>query len=178
VKFKERLAGYRQSMEHKHGWGVELDCPACGYRGVPVYRGWSPGYAMGFGNKPTIYAILECPRCARDLEPEASSRLVELFSDVSIPRANRRLLACFFLVSALLVVAAILIFALTRSILGIMPLLFLAPMLALIPVFNRRVAAIRQSCECGSPYYIFMGMLGRAYCFRCSNCGRLLKLRD
>jgi hypothetical protein len=32
--------------------------------------------------------------------------------------------------------------------------------------------------HCGEPDYVFLGMLGRSYCYRCSSCGRLLRLRD
>ncbi len=178
LKFKEKVSEYRQDMEHKHGWEVELECPACGYGGLPRYKGWAPRYPVAFGTTPTIFAQLECPSCGRDLEPEAGAKLVELFSQVDIPRANRRLLMVFALAAAVLVAASALVFAFTRSVLGIIPLLLLTPMLASIPIFNRKIASLRQRCDCGEPDYIFMGMLGRSYCFRCSNCGRLLRLRD
>ena len=178
MKLKERAADYRKAMELNHGWEVELECTACGYRGLPDYKGWTPGYPMSFGSTPTIFADLECPACGRDLETEAGAKLGELFSPVEIPRANRRLLALFILLSAALVAASTVILVLTGNALGVIPLFFLIPMLAFIPVFNRRIAALRQRCDCGDPDYVFMGMLGRAYCFRCSSCGKLLKLRD
>jgi hypothetical protein len=44
--------------------------------------------------------------------------------------------------------------------------------------FNWQVHGIRHRCECGNPDYLFMGLLGRSYCYRCSSCGKLLRLRD
>jgi hypothetical protein len=44
--------------------------------------------------------------------------------------------------------------------------------------FNSQVHSIRHRCECGRPDYVFMGLLGRSYCYRCSTCGRILRLRD
>lgn len=178
MKLKERIAEHRQALEHKHGWEVELECPGCGYRGLPIYTGWKPKYSMAFGTTPTIYACLECPTCGRDLEPEAASKLVKLFAEVKVPKANRRILAVFFLVSAILVLISALLFIFADIVPGLIPLLFIIPLLALIPVMNKRIASIRTNCTCGDPDYIFMGMVGRAYCFRCSNCGSLLKLRD
>ena len=58
------------------------------------------------------------------------------------------------------------------------PLLFLPLLAPTIMWFNWQIASIRCRCECGKPAYKFMGMLGRSYCYRCSSCGRLLRLRD
>jgi hypothetical protein len=174
----ERMKDYRQSLEHKHGWKVELECPECGFHGVPEYCGWTPIYTMSLGKTPTIYAILRCPVCGRDLKPEAASKLVELFSDVGIPRANRRALAGFLLFTAGMVIVAILLSVFCGGLWWITPLILLTPLGILIPIFNKRIASMRTVCACGSPDYIFMGMLARTYCFRCSNCGRLLRLRD
>jgi hypothetical protein len=44
--------------------------------------------------------------------------------------------------------------------------------------FNYQIASIRCWCECGRPGYKFMGLLGRSYCYRCSSCGRRLRLKD
>ncbi|MDY0165578.1 MAG: hypothetical protein RBS80_03495 [Thermoguttaceae bacterium] len=52
---------------------------------------------------------------------------------------------------------------------------------ALVPAifwFNWRIHGIRHRCECGKPVFLFMGMLGQSYCYRCSSCGKLLRLRD
>ena len=43
---------------------------------------------------------------------------------------------------------------------------------------NYRIHSIRHECECGKPDYLFMGLLGRSSCHRCSSCGKLLRLRD
>ena len=44
--------------------------------------------------------------------------------------------------------------------------------------FRWRIRRLRSACPCGTPRNRFMGMLGRTYCLRCSNCGRLLRFRD
>jgi hypothetical protein len=59
--------------------------------------------------------------------------------------------------------------------------LFRLPLLLLAPAifwFNWRIASIRHRCACGRPDYRLMGLIGRSYAFRCSTCGRLLRLRD
>jgi predicted RNA-binding Zn-ribbon protein involved in translation (DUF1610 family) len=178
MSLRERAEEYRQAMELKHGWGVELECTACGHSGPPEYKGWTPRYPTSFGSTPTIFADLECPSCGRSLEAEAGEKLVEMFSDVDIPSANRRLLVALTLCMVGLAAAAAILLAVTGSLWGAAPLFLLIPMLALIPVFNRRIASLRQDCDCGNPDYVFMGMLGRTYCFRCASCGRLLRLRD
>jgi len=178
MSLKERAEKYRQSLEHKHGWEVELECGQCGYRGMPTYTGWTPKYATGFGKSPTIFAVLKCARCGSDLEAEASSKLVKMFSEVEIPHANRRILVSFMVYALAMAVVAVLVAIFAGGLWWLVPLLLLTPSCMLIPLFNKRVASIRATCECGDADYIFMGMLGRAYCFRCSNCGRLLKLRD
>lgn len=178
MSLKERLAEYRKTLEHEHGWEVELNCTACGYSGLPTYKGWQPGYSMSFGMTPTLFARLECPACGRDLEPEAATALIELFSREKIPKVNRSILIAFVATAAVMALASILLFIFTSGLWGLIPLLFITPLFILIPLLNYRVASLRARCDCGRPRYIFMGMLGRAYCYRCSNCGRLLKLRD
>jgi hypothetical protein len=178
MSLKGRLAEYRQTLEHEHGWEVELECTACGYKGPPVCKGWQPKYSMSFGMTPTIFARLECPACGRDLEPEAATILVKLFAQEKVPKVNRRILIAFIATMAVVVLVSILLFVFTSGMWGLIPLFFLTPLLVLIPILNYRVASLRSRCDCGDPRYIFMGLLGRAYCYRCSNCGRLLKLRD
>lgn len=178
MSLKGRLAEYRKTLEHEHGWEVELNCTTCGYSGLPTYEGWQPGYSMSFGTTPTVFARLECPACGRDLEPEAGAALVELFSQEKIPKANRSILVALVVITSVMALASILLFVFTSGLWGLIPLVLITPVFLLIPVLNYRVASLRKRCDCGDPHYIFMGMLGRAYCYRCSNCGRLLKLRD
>ena len=61
------LAKYRERMQHEHGWEVELRCQRCGSDAMPIFKGWTPSLAINYGNRPTIYANLECPRCGEDL---------------------------------------------------------------------------------------------------------------
>jgi hypothetical protein len=184
VGVRSILHKYRERMQHQHGWEVELRCPRCGTIAVPVFRSWTPSAAMNFGNTPTIYADLDCARCGASLRDAAGGKLVELFTDVPIPLGNRRLLAGFL---ASVVRAPLFLLALT--ILGVgagwgafrhradVPLLalLLGPTLMW---FNWQIASLRSRCACGDPAYKFMGMLGRSYCYRCSTCGRRLRLRD
>src|SRR5271168_2082714 len=88
-------ARYNQRLQHEHGWEVELQCPVCGAVAVPRFGGWTPSGAINFGNKATIYANLNCPRCGADLKEEAGRKLVELYAEVSIPVRNRRLMRLF-----------------------------------------------------------------------------------
>jgi hypothetical protein len=171
-------------MQHQHGWDVELQCPRCGNIAVPVFRGWTPSRAISLGNTPTIYADLDCARCGASLRDAAGRKLVELFTDVSIPLRNRQLIAWFLtcMVRAPLRLLAAVILGVGAGWgafrhPAILPLfaLLLGPM---IMWFNWQIASMRSRCECGDPAYKFMGMLGRSYCYRCSTCGRLLRLRD
>jgi len=171
-------------LEHKHGWEIPVVCLQCGREGVPRYDDWTPSAAVHFGNTPTIYAELFCKECGKNLREEAGSELVRLFSRLSTDRVNKRVVwqVVFVLAVIPLLVSAVVWFGVHRglwgawafSLLSLLTLL-IAPM---IMWFNYQIAAIRHRCPCGSPDYIFLGLLGRSYCYRCSNCGRLLRLRD
>jgi hypothetical protein len=173
-------ARYRERLQHTHGWEAELRCPACGVVALPAFNGWTPSNAINFGETPTIYADLTCRSCGADLRQAASTKLVELFADVGVPTRNKRLMATF--------IALILGFEIPGTILSLFErwrelgvALVRAPLLLLAPAilwFNGQIASIRSRCECGRPDYKFMGLLGRSYCYRCSTCGRLLRLRD
>ncbi len=175
---------YRETMQHQHGWQVELECSKCAWSGIPVYNGWKPGLAMNFGQKPTIYADLNCPECGSELKNEAGKKLVELFTEISITGINKRLLIGFIaILIGLLSILGVGIYvgihfgwwgrsAFTG--LALLPAL-IGPM---IIYFNYKIASIRKNCQCGKPDYIFMGLLGRTSCYRCSSCGKLLRVRD
>ncbi len=87
------LKQYNQRLQHQHGWTVELDCPACGNHGLPDYAGWTPDSTIHFGIRSTIFVNVSCPRCGQDLTQQAGEKLVELFSDVTAPARNRRMIA-------------------------------------------------------------------------------------
>lgn len=167
-------------LRHTHGWDVELACPACGTVAVPVFGGWTPSGAIRFGNAPTIYADLRCPNCGARQDDPAGAKLVELFARVEVPAANKRLMTAFIALIVSFEVAGT-IFILLGGWRALGGALVRAPLLLLAPTllwFNRRIASIRSRCECGRPDHKFMGLLGRSYCYRCSSCGRLLRLRD
>ena len=167
-----------------HGWDTELTCSQCKYEGKPRYEGWMPNRDINTGGLPTIFVKIACPKCGRRLTGEAGRKLVELFNDVSLPEKNRTIIKQFiagliivpFALAALLFVGAqagwwgYSAFAILAA-----SALFVQP---LIMLMNYRIAMLRSRCDCGRPSYLFMGMLGRTYCYRCSTCGRLLRLRD
>ena len=171
-------------LEHKHGWEVSLICTQCGHDGVPRYDDWTPSAAIHFGDTPTIYAQLFCNQCGKSLTAEAGTELVRMFSGMSTDHVNKRIIGQMIVVLAVvpLLATAILWFGVHQglwgawafSLLSLLTLL-IAPM---IMWFNYKIAAIRHRCPCGRPDYILMGLLGRSYCYRCANCGRLLRLRD
>jgi hypothetical protein len=168
-------------LAHEHGWEVPLTCPRCGVEAEPACRGWAPNHAIHFGKTPTVFMNVSCAGCGADLRGAAGNKLVELFGDVATNATNRWLIAAlviyFLLILPLLLWAAIR-FPAARGLEG---LIAVGHVLLIHPImlwFNHRVAALRQSCACGKPRYKFLGMLGRSYCYRCSTCGQLLRLRD
>ena len=165
---------YNERVTLQHGWDVELTCAKCGHVGIPKYDGWQSKHSIAFGRTAVVYALVSCPDCGRSLESEAAEWLVETFPPVRTHPACRRLLIGFVLVFVLATVYTITV-ATTDFYTGFPALLLLMP---LIPVLNYRIASLRFRCACGRPRYIFMGLLGRSYCHRCSTCGRLLRLRD
>lgn len=171
------LQGYREALQHQHGWEVELTCPACNHMGLPRYEGWEPNRAINFGNTPTMYARVACVSCGRDLHSVAGEKLVAMFCEVTVPRANRRMIAWFVVAVTFLVALPIVAqFVLEPSFhVGSFGAILVLP---LIFLFNHRMASMRKCCSCGTPRYIFMGLLGRSCCYRCSSCGNLLRLRD
>ena len=86
AKYRERtLAKYRERLINDHGWEVPLRCGRCGADAVPIYHGWTPSQVINFGNTPTIYANLECPKCGEDMKEVAGEKLVALFADLATP---------------------------------------------------------------------------------------------
>lgn len=177
------LKRYKEMLTHKHGWEAPLKCSKCGHDGEPEFRGWEPGRSSS-GETPGIFAEVFCTDCGTSLKNEAGAKLKELFSKTEIPAANANAVKIFLAVFLLLplVVAGALFMGVRAGywnyhIFMIMPgfALLIGPM---IMWMNYRIASLRNSCECGAPDYLFMGMLGRSYCFRCANCGRVLRLRD
>jgi hypothetical protein len=140
-------------MQHTHGWEVELRCPACGVVALPAFNGWTPSYAINFGDTPTIYADLTCRSCDADLRQAAGTKLVELFATVGVPPRNKRLMATF--------IALIFGFEVPGTILSLFErwreqgvVLVRAPLLLLAPTilwFNGQIASIRDRIECGRP---------------------------
>lgn len=171
------IARCRIDLRHEHGWNVKLTCPDCSHKGVPRFDGWAANTAINFGNAPTLFARLACANCGGDLRSAASESLQNMFSGVRVSKRNVRLIVWFVGTIVLVVtlpIAAQLIFNPRVSVAWLGGVL--GPLVGL--AFNRRVASIRTQCRCGHPRYIFMGMLGRSSCYRCSTCANLLRLRD
>lgn len=178
------LKKYRERLEHTHGWKVPLTCTHCGHEGLPHYDGWTPSTAVRFGNRPTIYANLLCEDCGESLKEEAGVKLVEMLSPQPTDTRNRRLLwnmICVLVVVPVLL-AGLIWLGVQNGMWGPWAFSWLAIMGLFFPLatmwINYRIHSIRHECECGNPAYLFMGLLGRSYCYRCSSCGRLLRLRD
>lgn len=144
------LKGYRRALQHEHGWEVELSCPDCGHTGLPRYDGWEANSAINFGSAPTIFARVACESCGGNLRPIAGERLQTMFSEITVPTANRRLIVWFVIAVILLVILPILAqFVLKPDFhvasfgaILVLPLIF---------VFNYRVASMRKRCPCGTP---------------------------
>ncbi len=171
------LQGYRKALQHEHGWEVELTCTDCSHTGLPQYDGWEPDNVINIGNTPTMFARVSCANCGRDLRSVAGEKLVAMFSEITVPKANRRIIAWFVVACvclATLPLAAQFILKPSFPVASLGVIL----VLPLIFVFNYRVASMRKRCPCGAPRYVLMGLLGRSYCYRCSSCGNLLRLRD
>ena len=175
---------YNSVVRNTHGWDVELTCTQCAQSGKPRYEGWSPDLTLRVSGHPTIYAKLACPKCGRRLTEEAGRKLAEVFKDVAIPEQNGKIIKAFIagLIIVPFVFAALLFVGVQfgwwgYSAFAILALsaVFIQP---LVMRMNYRIAMLRSQCACGQPNYIFMGLLGRTYCYRCSSCGRLLRLHD
>ena len=169
------LAKYQERMKHEHDWEVALRCDRCGADVVPIFRGWTPSLAINLRNKPTIYADLECPRCGEHMKEIAGKKLVEMFADETTPARFKQMQVIFIAVVAGVPAIFLLLHRSWWTYAMVPYVLLLQPM---IYFFNWQVHSPRFRCDCGEPSYKFMGMLGRSYCYRCSNCGRLLRLRD
>jgi hypothetical protein len=171
MSFLER---YRERMIHTHGWDVPLTCNRCGREGPVNHQGFRPSLAVNFGQHPTIYSLVSCTSCGKDLRKEAGDALVALFKQVKMHRGNGRLISLGLVGLASLLIIVLLGSAwLGSAMVGVLGLL--GP---LIMVFNYKVAGLRYRCGCAEPAPKFMGLLGRSYCYRCSNCGNLIRLRD
>ncbi len=131
-----------------------------------------------------MFAKIFCTNCGSDLRKEAGQQLVSMFAGVAVPPANRRLIAWF-----VGMMIGLPLFAVGFVLAGIQAgwwnysafrvLIVLPLMVAPANLwFNYRVASMRRQCSCGKANYIFMGLLGRSYCYRCASCGSLLRLRD
>jgi MFS family permease len=177
---------YKERVDFKHGWEVELQCPQCGHDGLPKCGdGRTPKpaeYAKNTGETPMICADVTCSQCGHDLKERAGEKLTELFKDV--PKTTIGFLG---VVLAILIILPVLPFILAVLIeFGAVggwlanwfgwwfwPSLF-APAV-IIPFCIYMMHPLIYACECGNPRFLFMGMLGRSYCFRCSSCSRLLR---
>ena len=178
------IAKYRQRLQHEHGWEVELKCRSCGTVAAPQFSGWTPSRALNFGHTPTIFANISCPKCGAGVRDAAGSKLVELFADVALPTRNRQLI----LGGHLFGIIALIAFVPIAAGVGFAPALLkpgaatavfaVASMRLYFVWLNWQLAGLRHECECGEPAYKFMGLLGRSYCYRCTTCGRRLRLRD
>jgi ribosomal protein S27E len=175
---------YNAAVRQTHGWNIELQCPQCGLAGLPRYEGWMQNIAMNSGDKPTIYAKVACSRCGKSLRDEAGGKLFALFTGVAVPAQNAGVIRDFILGLFIvpLVFAAMLFLGVQKGWWSYSAFVVLALSAVLIQplvmLMRYRIAMLRSRCDCGDPNYVFLGHLGRTDCYRCSSCGRMLRLRD
>jgi len=186
----------------RHGWEVELRCPGCGEVARPVFKGidvlaqCKPDLTnLSFRNPATIFAKVHCPKCDTDLKEVAGEKLGEIFEDVALPANNRK--AIWGIALLWIPLAAFVFSNFNNQVFWKMDfgdlkwwsdnwlnLLALATVGASAFGLLFYIDSLRRRCECGNPSYKFMGELGRSYgflgrnmCYRCSSCGKLLRLR-
>ena len=162
------LAKYQERLRHEHGWEVPLRCHWCGADSVPNYLGWTPSQIINWADKPTIYANLECPKCGHDVKETAGEKLVELFADKKTDPQFKRVAALFHHhTDRAIGPASDLASGLGRRI-DIVSRPAHATPHRLVP--SPVCMACASDAQLAKPAYKFMGMLGRSYCYRCSNC--------
>jgi hypothetical protein len=104
-----------------------------------------------------------------------AQKLVALFAEEATPAKFKQMVLLFIVVLAG-IPALLLVLPRSWWTYAMIPyFLLLQPMIFL---FNWQVQSPGFRCDCGEPAYKFMGLLGRSYCYRCSSCARLLRLRD
>jgi hypothetical protein len=175
---RTKLSTLNERRRLQHGWEVELLCPQCGTVAPPVFNGWDPNSNIGFGKDATIFANVTCSKCHAGLKDAAVGKLVEMFADEAIPPTNRKAIGGY-----LILTVAFLVCIVGRFFMRLPAFDWLYPVILVLFSssafwFTQAVHNARHQCECGNPSYLFMGMLGRSYCLRCSSCGKLLRLRD
>ena len=177
---------YTSTVRNTHGWSVELTCSQCGRSGLPRYEGWMADVKEGGFDSPTVYAKLACPECGRRLSDEAGRNLTALFGELAVPAGNESIVQGFIagLILVPVLLAALFIIGMQMDWwdweYGAVSVLLIsaASIPVLVMIRNYRIALLRERCDCGKPSYLFMGLLGRTACYRCSSCGNLLRLRD
>lgn len=181
---KRLIEEYRQALEQRHDWHLELECPSCRRIGLPQRDGWSETLAVNWGDNPTIFMKLTCTACGRDLRETAGQRLREEFGGIQITKRNRLMIRLFllFILGVPILAAAVMGAGVALELWGADVFLYLVVFAFLsapgIMMFNYQIASLRRQCACGTPDYRFLGMLGRSYCYACATCGRLLRIRD
>jgi DNA-directed RNA polymerase subunit RPC12/RpoP len=177
------FAKYRNVTSTPCGWDVELVCSQCRTSVMPRYEGWSAHLAAGAG-EATTGAKLACPACGKRLIEEPVHKLTSLFNAVSLTAQNHRIVKQFIagLVIVPVVFAFVLFVGLQMGWWGNNAFGILVLSAAVIPVLvllkNYRIAMLRSDCVCKKPAYRFLGTFHGTNCYRCSSCGRLLRLQE
>ncbi len=176
---------YSSTVRNVYGWGVELTCSRCKARVKPRYEGWSTHLKTDRGENASIFAKVACPNCGRRMTDEASAKLEELFGGIAIPEQNQHIVSGFII--ALIIVPVVLAFFLFVGMQigwwqwGFGTVWILLTSAVSIPLLvmlrNYRTAKLRMICDCGNPQFVCMGSIDNTLCYRCSSCGRLLRLR-
>jgi len=177
------LTKYKQRVELQHGWEVKLQCPECQHESLPTFDGGlTPKpkvVSKNAADSPLICANVTCSQCGHDLKQQAGEKLTELFKDM--PKST---IGWLSVVLAVWVFLPILVLVVGWAGIsagwwgewvgwGVFPIMAIGVVIGLVLYYM--IQPLIYSCECGNPRFLFMGSLGRSYCFRCSSCSRLLR---
>ena len=176
--------GTKESSRLKYGWDAELECLKCKHIGKPKIYALKQGRIPRAKKLPVIHVTLHCLECGQELQREAESEIVKLFSNIHISEKNTKLIIWNRICAVCL--SFLLLLCLYFSIFTDLPIRQTFPFFVLISVINivivkyfvYQFTLLKKTCDCGSTKLVFMGSLAQSCCFRCASCGTLVKVDD
>jgi len=177
-------AGSKESSRLQYGWDCELECLKCKHIGQPKIYALKQGKILRAKKIPVLHMTLHCLACGQDLQREAESEIVKLFSDIHISKKNAKLITwnriCSVCLSFLLLLCLYFSMFTDFPIRQTFPSFVLISLVFIVVVkyFVYQFTLLKKACACGSTKLVFMGSLGQSYCFRCASCGTLVKIDD
>lgn len=157
-----------------------MQCPQCDRDGVPTFEDGTIDTKKVHKNAadvPMLCANVTCSECGNDLKEQAGEKLAELFSDTPKMFGWPSVLMGVLLFLPILVFGMFWVGAFAGWWQELELLHWVVFFLLFLPflIGHYFIHPKMYSCECGNPKFLFMGALGRSYCFRCSSCSRLLR---